>query len=484
MSSPETEKPQEHATRLLEVADVVLESHDNHRKMLGMIMDDQIFASQSTVESGATGGPDTEETRQSSDDTKDSDDRAKKEKRPRHQTVSELKQQLQDCHNALLTMRENANLKYRKLELEFVDLKATLSTTRAELDVAKAECQNLDKEKQILSDKLAKAVGEEKAEWFENLQASYQNLEKELSLTRLEREEKTRANEELRKIMRSCSRCRRFLPQSQQVLSRNTSVKSLWGWESLAGAIVGLDQEAQATTSPQLQKSLMDPTQPQPPPEMFTFMEQSQRIKEDLEADIEAMERQMKDDIESLKNEWSRAPKIYNRERSGKKNDKPKKDRKSKKKSKGMSSLDSFFSSATAGLEEEEMDEEKSFFSLSRSVNTAPGHLEKRKKKKQKHRKKSNQPAINEENDRRGNFRAEGKGKSLRNNLQEKIKNLGQEQVPEHSSFFRSSRSISGKDARGSDSLEHGSDSVDHFDEMARQVEAWGVEASRSTTVL
>ena len=459
------------------------------------------------------------------------EDKPKKDRRPRSQTVAELKQQLQDCHNALLTMRENANLKYRKLELEFVETKSALSATRAELDVAKVECQNLEKDKQVLADKLSRAVGDDKAAWLNNMQEKTKQLERALSISKLERDDKVRANDELRAIMTSCPRCRRTLPQAAQPLTKAQSVRSLWGWgESLTGALVGgLNDEAEATPSPQPQKKPVDMSRPQPPPEMFSVMEQSERIKEDLEADIEEMERQMKSDIESLKSEWAKAPKVHHREKSSKKTEKKKKSKK-KSSNKGISSLDSFFSTATAGLEDEEMDEEKSFFSMSRSVKTDT-HVDKarRKKHKNKSRKKSSHAATDEDLGRRTTFRTRGKGLSIRDNLQEKILGLGEEELPQQNGLFRTTLSTEpnmygddlGDDAvfredEEDDEEEEGVDNAvvntvtesrgfeggierneqklrerqpvspeaHHFDDMARQVEAWGVEANRSTTVL
>ncbi len=49
----------------------------------------------------------------------------------RFNTSLDLKAQLQDCHHALLTVWENANLKYRTLKLDHVALKERLAHVEA-----------------------------------------------------------------------------------------------------------------------------------------------------------------------------------------------------------------------------------------------------------------------------------------------------------------------------------------------------------------
>jgi hypothetical protein len=77
--------------------------------------------------------------------------------------------------------------------------------------------------------------------------------------------------------------------------------------------------------------------------------------------DLEAMEKTTKDDIEKMHNEWNQSRKKRvdtHPERQDMKNTEQTKNARNR--------LDSFFSQATAGLEDEEMEEEKSLFSLQR----------------------------------------------------------------------------------------------------------------------
>jgi hypothetical protein len=98
-------------------------------------------------------------------------------------------------------------------------------------------------------------------------------------------------------------------------------------------------------------------------------IEKPEREGDNLEADLQAMEKKMKDDIESMRSEWKRPSKkrvdtlTVRRGMSKKRLERAKSAR---------DTLDSFFSQATAGLEDEEMEEERSFFSLQRSFRSLP----------------------------------------------------------------------------------------------------------------
>jgi hypothetical protein len=81
------------------------------------------------------------------------------------------------------------------------------------------------------------------------------------------------------------------------------------------------------------------------------------------------MEKKMKDDIEKMRSEWKRPRKKRvdtHTVRRGMRN------KRSERSKSARNTLDSFFSQATAGLEDEEMEEEKSLFSLQRSLLSLP----------------------------------------------------------------------------------------------------------------
>jgi hypothetical protein len=85
--------------------------------------------------------------------------------------------------------------------------------------------------------------------------------------------------------------------------------------------------------------------------------------------DLEAMKKKMKDEIESMCSEWRRPGKkrvdahIVRRYTRNKHLERTKSAR---------NTLDTFFSQATAGFQDEEMNEQKSFYSLQRSVRSLP----------------------------------------------------------------------------------------------------------------
>jgi hypothetical protein len=98
-------------------------------------------------------------------------------------------------------------------------------------------------------------------------------------------------------------------------------------------------------------------------------IENPEREGDNLEADLQAMEKKMKDDIENMRSEWKRPSKkrvdtlTVRRGMSKKRLERAKSAR---------DTLDSFFSQATASLEDEEMEGERSFFSLQRSFRSLP----------------------------------------------------------------------------------------------------------------
>ena len=359
--------------------------------------------------------------RRSNSSAADSSSSTSTRRKSRFQTVSELKQQLQDVRQALVDMQENASVKYRKLELEFVDLKAQLSTTKSDLDSSRQQVQQLAQARDTLQHSLEKSLGRDKADWFQQLEQTTSNLQKECSLLRIERDELKRDVDVMHKAMVYCSRCKHKLPDHRHPDNHNNNATNAPAtlersissgtaataattsfWESVRGAMFNLGSEATSTTT----------DTPTTPAQQITKV-QSQRIKDDLEADIEEMEQQMKNEIEHLKAEWTKPPSKSSRKK------KKKHERRGSGSSVisfgGVGGLENFLKDATAGLEHEEMNEEMSLFSKSRSVSSAPANSSRHRRKSKKSRKRSKE-------DRRSDL---GKGFSER--LQEGFDHLSEE---------------------------------------------------------
>mmetsp|Transcript_18884 Transcript_18884/g.31223 ORF Transcript_18884/g.31223 Transcript_18884/m.31223 type:complete len:468 (+) Transcript_18884:200-1603(+) len=462
---PEVTSVQDRAEKLLAEADVVHQSSNERKEMLEGMMDQNVLDSNSSLNDSAQSLGETDLA---------AAEKKKQEKKSRFQTVSELKQQVQDCQKALLTMQENANLKYRKLELQIVETRSAFDLAKSDLAGAKMEIQNLEKEKGVLQESLQETVGKDQADWLEQTKLKTKQLEDKLAEVKVERDQAEKNNVIMKKVMTDCSQCVRKVPH-RPASSRNLTVAPASWWSSVSSAMMGLNEEAEATpASPQLQRSLIDPTK-QPPPEMFEFQEQTHQIKEDLEAGIEAMERQMKDDVDLLKDEWSKpsTKSSGRRRRHG--------DRKKHRKSKdgegvigGIGSLDAFFASASQGLslESEEMDEEQSFYG-SRSIASAPvGRRRKKKKHSSQHRHTSRKSSSasddgngngDDDINRRGHYGSKGRSMSFRENFKASLIGLGDEvSVTEGSSV----------------------DEPDRFDDLQREVAEWGGGANHAVTVL
>jgi hypothetical protein len=337
--------------------------------------------------------------------------------------------------------------------------------------------------------------------------------------------------------MGECGRCQRRMPQKGHYNATSGSangtpvtpkpVSSLWG--SLMSAVKDMDPSlgneetdvvvagnANHATFNSSSANLNISPKAQPPPEMFLFQQQSQQMKDDLEADISAMEKEMSDEIVNLKNQWGSTPKVF----AGGKNKNKKSSKKrssSKKKPDAFGSLDDFFGAATAGLEDEEMDEEKSFFSLQRSVSTMP---DKRKKKKKRSNKKSDSDdeemkeemkeelaaELESEADRRALMTAAVQSKK---SFRDRLMGFATESVAEEESFaFKSSRSLRSMDVISlrsttsltseiaasveksvrweADAFDRTEEDVDENEDeiLAMEVQAWGEEAHAAVVTI
>lgn len=507
---------QEHASHLMAVADAVHESHHQRKEKLDVLMNETTFGSEyhgdldesmvslttadieqdssSTTNSKAnvTSPPVAEDINDSSESknvpsaTADAKDKAGDKKKSRFQTVSELKQQVLDCNRALLTMQENADLKYRKLELLVVNLKSNLETVKADLECANMDKQKLEAEKQFLEGSLQKAMGErQQADWVpgDTLKTPGSSNKVDVSLDKVTRERDDAMAEKklMKEVMADCAQCSQKLIDSKkkQVHSGANHIPRTGAslWSTLNVAIRGLTAEADATapTSPDIRMRPVSAELRQPPKEMFLFKEQSNQIKLDLEADIVALEKKMQDDVEALKSEWSKpSPTSIVRGRRKHRNDgKKHRDRSRKEGSSnrsssigGVGSLDSFFASAAQGLslESEEMDEERSLFSMTRSVATAP--VGQRRSKKNDHSRKK-VSSSSSETDFRASYMSSGKSTSFRQSFRASLLGLGDE-VSISSAPIRYNESFGAQD--------------DHFEHLQREVADWGGLARRTAT--
>ena len=503
-STEEAHSIQERAEHLLEVADVVHQSHDRRKEKLQVLMSasadsfssisgtDTLDINDSTQSTGSERELTVHREHQqtgSSSSPKDMhmDQIASTEKKKsRFQTVSELKQHILDCNRALTTMQENADLKCRKLELQVVDLRSTLESVRAGLGSANTYTQRLEKEKQMLEENLQKAVGKDQAEWLKKTKLKSEDLEQNLAQVTLERDDAEKDNEIMKRAMDDCDQCVKKIPDRQPSLRNincnETETTGSSFWNTFTVAFKGLTAETEATpvsvSPPERQRPVYAATK-QPPREMFLFKEQSNQIKEDLEADIEAMERQMQEDVDALKSEWSKPlPKVSGRGRR-KYHDRKKHHRSKNTSIAGIATLDSFFASASEGLslESEEMDEERSLFNISRSVTTAPVDRKRRKKKSQ-HRHDHSKPSSGDD-DRRGSYMPTGKSASFRNNFRASLLGLGDEEV----SAASGSNQSNGHQGNGY-SLEGMNGGDDRVNDLQREVAEWGGAAKDAVVML
>ena len=390
---------QEYAAHLLEVADVVHQSNHQRKVKLDVLTNKSLFDSDRSfaLDDSTRSAVDCELTNASAEEGPSVNLPLPEKKKSKSQRISDLKQQVMDCNKALLTLRANADLKHRKLELQLADLKSILESSRNELKKAKAENQKLEKDNQVMEESLQNLVGTGQAEWLKAIKVRNDALEAELHRVKLEREDTFVDSEIMKKAMAACAQCARKLP------NRAPSVRHIKGaarqslWTSFNTALKGLTAEAESTPLP-LDRThrISSLSMAQPPQEdMLAFQEQFDQIKLNHESDMNTIDEQIHNAVEELRSEGS-SPLFKSMTRG------PVKHHSDKKKSRekctdehrnvigGISSLDSFFMTASKGLslKSEELDEECSIFSMSRSVATAPDGDMRRKKKKSLRRKK------------------------------------------------------------------------------------------------
>ena len=307
--------------------------------------------------------------------------KAKSEKKSKTKTIADRRQQLHDCKSALVEIKENASLKYLKLKMDYDEL----NESSMKLKELKAQA---DKENETLRRKLSSAVGADRVEWIAELESNQAKLQAELDQIKTERDTIKKEIEEVKKGC--CASCLGKLKPTAQVAPAPRA-RSLW-------SLFQLDEEARATetgvtsTVATICGSGSSTAAGQFPPQKISFgatvdtdTVTSYEDKEygepsrasgsdDLEADLEAIEQKMKDEIENMSREWKRPSKkrVNNHTvrrdiaRNNKRNNL------AKTKSSARGTLDSFISQSIRNLGCEEMDEEKSFYSIQKSVLSSP----------------------------------------------------------------------------------------------------------------
>lgn len=319
--------------------------------------------------------------------------KSKSEKKSKTKTIAELRQQLHDCNFSLVEIQENDNLKHLKLKMDHDEL----NESYLKLKQIKSE---MEKENEMLKRKLSSVVGADRMEWIAQLEANQAKLQNELGQATLEREN---ANKLLDGIKKMC--CQTCLDKMQPargvpvapVLAPSVS-RSLW-------SLFQLDEEAKATTEAVStlaticgSSNSVIVTQQPSPPKIFVERKSPEptntnkisycdncdyddepfhaasSANDDLEADLEAIEQKMKDDIENMSREWKQPSKKPVNNHKVRRDLARSNKRSSFAKSKSTrDTLDSFFSitKSIRNLGAEEMDEEKSFYSIQRSVSAS-----------------------------------------------------------------------------------------------------------------
>lgn len=399
--------PQRKAEQLLYMADAVQRSIKSRRNIVSdmkkdndAIVDDfeasmTFDTSEATLLSTATGSTASLTQEDSGEKRPKPPSKGKSEKKSKTKTIADLRQQLHDCKSALVEIKENANLKYLKLKME-----------HDELDEAYAKLKELknkvDEENGVLKRKLSSAVGSDRVEWVAKLEDSQAKLQAELDTLKTERDEAKRQTEEFKSMC--CTSCRDKMNPASQVQNKPAPrSRSLW-------SLFQLDEEAKATTeaaastvaticgsnngtvptsevqsirmhagsetgvqsSNEEEEPGMNHSDDEEPVNMMEGDDAPFRTSanDDLEADLEAIEQKMKDDIENMSREWKRPTKkrVHNhtvrRDAKLRSSSNNKRSALGKSKSSARGSLDSFFSQSIRKLGAEEMDEEKSFYSL------------------------------------------------------------------------------------------------------------------------
>ena len=415
-SAGESSSIQEYAAHLLEVADVVHQSNHQKQVKLETLMSEGLFGSDSfTLDDSVRSAADSDV--HATADAARAKSRSHDKKKAKSQKMAELKQQVLDCNKALLALRANADLKVRKLELQLADLKSNLESSRNELESAKTEIQRLEKNNQVMEGELHTLVDEGQAEWQKTIKRKSDVLEEELQNVKHERDYAIADNESMTNVMKICAQCVKKLP-NRVPSARPIKVERPSLWNTFNTALQGLTAEAESIPTPiDRTHRTVSTSIKEPPQDALDFQEQSDQIKLNLEADIDALEKQTHHNAEALKSEGIASLSTSSSRRRKKQH--------GGKLAGDVSALDSFFAAASKGLSlhSEEMDEERSMFSASRSVSTAPvgnSHL----KKKKASRRKEEKSSSNGRKDRRAGMTA---ASNFRQSFRASIAGLGEE---------------------------------------------------------
>mmetsp|Transcript_16691 Transcript_16691/g.24676 ORF Transcript_16691/g.24676 Transcript_16691/m.24676 type:complete len:350 (-) Transcript_16691:235-1284(-) len=331
---------QNHAEKLLELANEVQKSNNERREKMQEIL---------------------EETKLCSDDY------GKK-----NEENEELKHHLQECRKALLAVQENANLKNRKLELQYLELHSALELSNKDLSTALSEISSLNKERDrmlnhhhYLREALEGGTTNDLATLLIQTKAKCHHLEKELlRLERINKHEKTVKSATSTAICPNCKRYPRSMTCKEEPPSLSAPSSTSF-WNTLNEVMMtGLDSETFSTAKRTLDShNSINSSEPHNPQSTFR-----NKMKLDLEADIKAMESKMNKEIEAIQIRFSlsKLPKpsssretFKGRRRKAKKNH-TKESRVQSSKPHKPPSLESFFSSHDASLQllEEEKDDE------------------------------------------------------------------------------------------------------------------------------
>lgn len=229
----------------------------------------------------------------------------------------ELKYQLQECRKALVTVQENANLKYRKLELQCSELHSALESSKGELSKAQSEIESLKAEKKRLFhhphyffQKMEGGAAEDLATLFIQTKAKCDHLETEL--TRIERINKHEKKQESNTSSSICSNCKKNLlnKSSKEESSVTVGSSSVSFWNSLnKGMVTSPDSEALNVSNEKAAKHeetknevMPNVIQPELDKSTSTYLN---KMKLDLEADIKAMEIKMNQEVEEIRSKFA-----------------------------------------------------------------------------------------------------------------------------------------------------------------------------------
>ena len=438
-SMEETSSIQEHAAHPMEVSDAVHQSNHQMQEKLDVLFDsDASFVNDESME--ASDGSEMQVTADEaapelngSPSTVEVELPLPEQKKLKFDTESELKPQIIDCNEAVVTIQENADLKYLKLESQLSDLKASLGTARNDLDQAKAQIQRLEKENLMMEENLQNTVGKDHAELLKVIKLKNDDLEALLQKVKLERDNALADNEAMTKAMTDCAQCAKKLLNRAPAAEQAKSATKMSFWESFNVAIVGLTAEAELTPASPVTLRRASAVMKQPPQDMFVLHDQPTQVQKSLQVDIEAIEKQVLGELKALESEWSKpSSKSSSRGHRKRHSDKTKDREKAKNKPVnaigGISSLDSFFASASHGLslQSEEMDEECSLFSMTRSVATAPVGDTSTKRKKKSSRHEVQKSSSSGMRDRRRSYMLSG-GTPFRESFRASLLGLGEE---------------------------------------------------------